>query len=75
MSLPEKEAVEKILSFKYEELFDWMKSRLQGQDRYFPVFEGVETNLSKFIGEAFHHIKDEDSRYFCHFGRDYDNIK
>ena len=56
MPLSEKEVIEKILSFNLKELFDWIKSRLQGYDGYFPVYEGYESNLSKFISEAVHHI-------------------
>jgi succinate dehydrogenase flavin-adding protein (antitoxin of CptAB toxin-antitoxin module) len=62
MSLSEQEVVEKILSFKYEELFDWIKARLHGDDRYFPIYEGYETNLSKFLSEAFHHIENQKFR-------------
>ena len=59
MSLSEKEVIEKILSFDYKELFDWIKARLQGNDRHFPVYEGYETNLSKFLSQAFHHIENK----------------
>jgi predicted regulator of amino acid metabolism with ACT domain len=62
MSLSEQEVVEKILSFNYEELFDWIKARLHRDDRYFPIYEGYETNLSKFLSEAFHYIENQKFR-------------
>ena len=62
MTLSKKEAVDIILSFNYEELADWIKSRLHGIDGYFPVYEGHDPNLSEFLTEAFQHIKDEKFR-------------
>lgn len=62
MSLSEQEVVEKILAFNYEELFDWIKARLHGDDRYFPIYEGYETNLSKFLSEVFHYIENQKFR-------------
>lgn len=62
MPLSEQEVVEKILAFKYEELFDWIKARLHGDDRYFPIYEGYETNLSKFLSEVFHYIENQKFR-------------
>jgi hypothetical protein len=56
------EVIDKILSFNYEELSNWIKSRLQGDDRYFPIYEGYEPNLSEFLAESFHHIKEEKFR-------------
>lgn len=56
------EVMNKILSFKYDELADWVKARLHGDDRYFPIHEGYETNLSEFLVESFTHIKDEKFR-------------
>jgi hypothetical protein len=62
MALSKQEVIEKILSFNYEELADWIRLRLQGDDKHFPIYEGYETNLSKFLAEAFYHIKDEKFR-------------
>lgn len=62
MALSKKEVIEKILSFKLEELANWIRSRLHGDDRYFPIYEGYEPNLSKFLSQAFHHIKNETFR-------------
>jgi hypothetical protein len=54
--------IDKILSFDYNELANWIESRLHGHDRYFSIYEGHDTNLSKFLSEAFHHIKDKTFR-------------
>lgn len=62
MTLSKQEVIDKILSFNYEELSNWIRSRLQGDDRYFPVYEGYEPNLSEFLAEAFQHIKNETFR-------------
>jgi hypothetical protein len=62
MALSKQEVIEKILSFNYKKLADWIRSRLHGDDKYFPIYEGYETNLSKFLSEAFYHIKDEKFR-------------
>jgi hypothetical protein len=62
MALSKQDTIDKILSFNYEELAMWMKSRLKGYDRYFPVFEGYEPNLSEFLEESFYHIKNEKFR-------------
>lgn len=59
MALSKKETIDKILSFNYEELANWIRSRLHGDDGYFPIFEGHEPNLSEFLTEAFEHIKNE----------------
>jgi hypothetical protein len=62
VTLSKQEVIDKILSFNYEELANWIRSRLQGDDRYFPVYEGYEPNLSEFLAEAFQHIKNETFR-------------
>jgi hypothetical protein len=62
MVLSKKETIDKILSFDYEELAAWIRSRLYGDDKYFPVYEGYEPNLSEFLSEAFLHIKNETFR-------------
>lgn len=62
MVLSKKETIDKILSLNYEELAAWIRSRLHGDDRYFPVYEGYEPNLSEFLSEAFLHIKNETFR-------------
>lgn len=62
MKLTKKQVIEKILSFNYEELAQWMKSRLHGDDKYFPIYEGYETNLSEFLTETYENIKDEKFR-------------
>ncbi len=59
MTLSKQEVIDKILSFNYKELADWMRSRLQSDDKYFPIYEGYETNLSEFLTESFNHIKNE----------------
>ncbi len=56
------EVVDKITALNYKELADWIQSRLHGHDRYFPIYEGYGTNLSKFLSEAFYHIKEEKFR-------------
>ena len=56
------EAINKILSFTYEELENWIRSRLHGDDEYFSIYEGHETNLRGFLTDAFHHIKNKTFR-------------
>jgi hypothetical protein len=58
MKLSKQEVIDKILSFNYKELAHWIKARLHGDDRYFPIYEGYETNLSEFLTESFTHIRD-----------------
>jgi hypothetical protein len=60
--LTKQEAVDKILSFSYEELSEWMYLRLCGSDKYFPVYEGHDPNLSEFLIDAFNYIKNEKFR-------------
>ena len=62
MEQTKQEAIKKILSFNYEELENWIRSRLQGEDDYFSIYEGHETNLSDFLADAFHHIKNKHFR-------------
>lgn len=54
--------IDKILSFTFKELKSWIKSRLKGNDQYFPIYEGDELNLHYFLSEAYNHIDDEDFR-------------
>jgi hypothetical protein len=58
MEQSKQEVIDKILSFSYEELSNWIRSRLNGDDGYFPIYEGYETNLSDFLTDAFNHIRD-----------------
>lgn len=62
MKRTKKQVIDKILSFNYIELAQWMKSRLHGDDKYFPIYEGYETNLSEFLTETYENIKDEKFR-------------
>jgi hypothetical protein len=62
MKLTKKQVIDKILSFNFEELAQWMKSRLHGDDKYFPIYEGYETNLSEFLTETYENINDEKFR-------------
>ena len=57
-----KQVIDKILSFNYEELEKWVKSRLHGDDKYFPIYEGYETNLGGFLLDTYMHIKNEEFR-------------
>jgi hypothetical protein len=56
------EVIDKILSFSYIELENWVRSRLHGDDEYFSIYEGHETNLRGFLADAFHHIKNKTFR-------------
>ena len=62
MSQSKQEVIDIILSFSYEELKNWIWSRLHGDDDYFSIYEGYETNLSNFLADAFHHIKNQTFR-------------
>lgn len=62
MALSKQETIDKILSFDYQGLAQWIESRLHGNDGYFPIYEGYETNLSKFLSESFQHIKEKNFR-------------
>jgi len=59
MKSTKQEAINKILSFSYEELANWIHSRLKGDDDYFSIYLGHELNLSGFLTDAFHHIKNK----------------
>ncbi|MGD2086778.1 MAG: restriction endonuclease [Candidatus Aminicenantes bacterium] len=56
------EAVEKIFSFSYEELKEWIYSRLQGHDKYFPLLPESELNTTQFLVDSFCAIKSEKFR-------------
>jgi hypothetical protein len=62
MNLTKKQVINKILSFNLVELARWMKSRLHGEDKYFPINETGETNLSRFLTDIYKNIKDEKFR-------------
>jgi hypothetical protein len=62
MELTKQQVIDKILSFSYAELAQWIQARLHGDDNYFPVYLGHEPNLGEFLIDAFHHIKDEKFR-------------
>jgi hypothetical protein len=62
MELSKKEVIDKILSFNYSELADWINTRLHGEDKYFPVYLRHEPNITEFLIDVFHHIKNEQFR-------------
>ena len=62
MKQSKQEVIDKILSFNYDALAQWIHSRLHGDDPYFPIYEGYETNLSEFLTESYNHIKNEKFR-------------
>jgi hypothetical protein len=62
MSISNQNNIDKILSFTFKELKSWINSRLKGDDKHFPIYEGDEPNLHYFLYEAYHHIEDEDFR-------------
>jgi hypothetical protein len=62
MALLKQEVIDRVLSFSYQELARWIKSRLSGNDPYFPVYKGHEPNLSEFLTEVFENIKHENFR-------------
>jgi hypothetical protein len=62
MKSTKQETINTILSFSYEELANWIQSRLQGEDDYFSIYLGHELNLSGFLTDAFHHIKNKKFR-------------
>jgi hypothetical protein len=53
------QVIKKILSFKPVELESWMKSRLHGEDKHFPINEGGETNPGQFLKDIYENIKDK----------------
>lgn len=60
MSISSQKKIDKILSFTFEELKNWIKSRLQGDDKYFPIHKGYEYNFYYFLVEAYRKIDNED---------------
>lgn len=54
-----KEVADKILSFNFAELTQWIKKRLHGRDDYFPLYLGDEPNFSEFLIDIFQYIEDE----------------
>jgi hypothetical protein len=62
MELTKQEVIEKILSFNYVQLKEWIKRRLSGHDDYFPLYSGHELNLSEFLIDTFNHIEEEKFR-------------
>lgn len=59
MDLTKKEVIDKILSFSFSELKEWMRKRLHGEDNYFPLYLNREPNFSEFLANSFHHIEDD----------------
>ncbi|MCP4157293.1 MAG: hypothetical protein GY757_56810, partial [bacterium] len=59
MTLTKQDVIDTILSFDYKKLASWMEARLNGDDAYFPIHEGYETNLSEFLTESFENIKND----------------
>ncbi len=62
MELTKQQVIDKVISFNYAQLAEWMKNRLMGKDNYFPVYLGHEPNLGEFMKDVFHHIKAEKFR-------------
>ena len=62
MTILKEEAVDKILSFSFEELKEWMHSRLQGHDKYFPLLPESEANTTQFLVDSFRAVKSEKYR-------------
>jgi hypothetical protein len=62
MKQTKEQIIAKISSFKYEELEEWMISRLHGEDKYFPINEGDETNLGRFLKDIHENIGNKKSR-------------
>jgi hypothetical protein len=62
MALTKQEVINKILSFNYSELKEWIRGRLHGRDEYFPLYLGHEPNFSEFLINSFHQIEDEKFR-------------
>lgn len=59
MELTRQKAIDRVLSFNYRELKEWMKKRLRGEDDYFPLYVGHEPNFSGFLIDVFHHIDND----------------
>jgi hypothetical protein len=62
MTSLKEEVVDKILSFSYEELEEWIHSRLQGHDKYFPLLPESELNTTQFLVDSFRAVNSEKSR-------------
>ena len=62
MELSKQQVIDKVMSFNYAELALWIRSRLHGDDPFFPVYLGFEKNLGEFLIDTFHHIKEEKFR-------------
>jgi hypothetical protein len=60
MTILKEEAVDKILSFSFEELKEWIHSRLRGHDRYFPLLPDSEINTTQFLADSFRAVKSEE---------------
>lgn len=52
-------AVDKIISFDYEELKEWIYSRLQGYDRHFPIDLESKSDPGQFLVDCFFEIENE----------------
>jgi len=55
----EQEAKDKIISFDYEELREWIHSRLQGFDRHFPIDLASKSDPGQFLVKCFFGIKND----------------
>lgn len=62
MTILKEEMVEKILSFSFEELKEWINSRLQGHDKYFPLLPESELNTTQFLVDSFRAVNSNKSR-------------
>lgn len=62
MTILKEEIVDRILSFSYKELKEWIHSRLQGHDKYFPLLPESELNTTQFLVDSFSEVKGEKYR-------------
>jgi hypothetical protein len=62
MTILKEEAVDKILSFSFEELKEWIHSRLRGHDQYFPLLPESEINTTQLLVDSFRAVKSEKYR-------------
>ncbi|NIM10877.1 MAG: hypothetical protein GTO45_02720, partial [Candidatus Aminicenantes bacterium] len=62
MAQSKQDVKEKILSFSHDELKNWIRSRLHGEDRYFSIYLGHETNLRGFLSDVFNRIENKEFR-------------
>lgn len=58
MAGTKQEVLDRILSFDFTGLKEWIRKRLNGSDDYFPLYLGNEPNFSEFIIDSFQHIED-----------------